>query len=440
MVLVHAWACRALGHCREMLCGTGADAALRMCSLLSKLRKLTLVTVVLSLPALQPVATRLLELNLRDSRLQGSADGFLTRGWTALTTLSLEGARVETATMTAALKLPALEEINTNGFRHQGGVLQLDQLISGCPHVRGLSFQLDKSVMQGREGSGPRRSLQSLGRLTDLSMWTMLERLHAIMDLDLPAGLTRLKFEDSTNEVDYEVDFFWALHEAAQCIRRGAHLRKLICIHTEADLQPARWGASLDEQYRRLSGQLTSLHELEVSGEAGPLLAALGAVVSSAPCLTCVKLTISVADWPPHLEFSPICSASLKSFTVGVDMLLDEGPPLPPLVLTFLPGCTRLLKVLVRFGEYAPADGTAVRIRCHACSSACIVPLNFYACRGDNVRMHYYEGPFSDVGVQLLPGPPPRQGEQSYTVMYACHAAGPQQPLTWGHVVMPGFL
>ena len=52
---------------------------------MSKLRKLTLKSVVFCLPALQPVATQLLELNVYNSRLQGSSDGFLTRGWTALT-------------------------------------------------------------------------------------------------------------------------------------------------------------------------------------------------------------------------------------------------------------------------------------------------------------------------------------------------------------------
>ena len=57
---------------------TGANAAVRFCSLLSNLRELTLDNVNVSLPALQPVATRLRELDIYGSCLKGSADGFLT--------------------------------------------------------------------------------------------------------------------------------------------------------------------------------------------------------------------------------------------------------------------------------------------------------------------------------------------------------------------------
>ena len=436
--LAHPWCWCMHGRARSwgiamVLRGTDADAALCLRSLLSKLRELTLVRVLVYLPALQPVATRLRELSLDHSRLQGSADGFLTRGWTALTALSLEHARVKTVAMTAALKLPALEQMNLNGFRHQGGVLQLDQLSGGCPHIRWLGFQLDDRMRQGREGSGPCRSLQSLGRLTDLCVWTMLEPPHANADLDLPTGLTHLEFEHDSDS-NISIDLFWALNQAAKCIRRGAHLRELICMQTEADLQPAQWGASLD-------GQLTSLHELEVSGYAdAQLLAAFGAVISAAPNLTCASLTISFYEWLPHVEVPPICSASLTSITVCVAVLDDLGPPLAPLILTFLPECTRLQEVVVQFGEFGPTNGSAVKIRCHACSSTCIVPLNVRAFSDNDERMHVYDGPLSEVGVQFLPGPPPPQGVQRHTVLFAYHAAGPPQPLMWGHVVMPGFL
>ena len=94
---------------------TDANAAVRVCSLLTNLRKLTLDDVAVSLPALQPIATRLHELRMIGSRLQDSADGFLTRGWTALTTLCLTHTLVENATMAAQLELPALEELDISG-------------------------------------------------------------------------------------------------------------------------------------------------------------------------------------------------------------------------------------------------------------------------------------------------------------------------------------
>ena len=113
-------------------------------------------------------------------------------------------------------------------------------------------------------------------------------------------------------------------------------------------------------------------------------------------------------------------------------MIADDGP-LPPVVLTFLPGCTRLQEVLVQFNNNDGIEGTDVRIRCHPCSPSCIVPLG----------VNEYATGYSKVGVQLLQGTPPPQGVQSYTVLHVCHAIGPlgpQQPFLWCHAVMPGLL
>ena len=308
--------------------GTDDDAALRFCSLLSKLRELSLSRVAVPMPTLQPVATRLRELSLTSSCLQGSADGFLTRGWTALTTLCLAWAHAETATMTAALELPALKELIITGFRHQGGVLHLDQLTGSCPNIRRLRFQLDSDLARGREGSGPCCSLLKLGRLTDLYICAEEEPSHANLDLDLPVSLTDLEV-DGAGTGDHLVDVFWPLSEAAKCIRRGGNLRKVTCGFAEARVQPAQWGASLDEQYWRLGGQLSSLAELSVWGCNGqePLLCALSAVMSSAPSLTFVTLDISILKWQPHIELPPICSASLTSTTVDLRSLLMRSQP-----------------------------------------------------------------------------------------------------------------
>ena len=416
--------------------GTGADAAVRFRSLLTNLSKLTLHGVAISLLALQPIATRLRELAIDNSRLQGSADGFFTKGWTALTSLSLTHSRVEAASLAAMLNLPALENMNVIFFRHQGGVLQLDQLISGCPQLRRLRLQLSSDSAQGREGSGSCCSLQKLGRLADLYIWVMTKPLHASLDLDLPASLTRLEVMGA-EEGDSTVDFFWVLSQAVKCIRRGAQLRSMTCRYTEADLQPAQWGASLDEQYRRLGGQLSSLTELVVWGGTERLLSALCAVISSAPHLTCVHFT--TMKWLPRMEFSPICSASLESFTVAVRGPSNEVMA-PPLVLTFLPGCTRLQEVLVQLPNKYLTEGTGAKIRCHPCSPTCIVPMDVLA-RAEEHRRMYGCARLSEVGIQFLPGPPSPQGVQrAYTVLYTCHAAGPQQPLMWGHIVVPGLL
>ena len=65
---------------------------------------------------MQPVATRLIALHVRDSRLQGSADGFLTKGWTALTSLTVTRAYLEDAALTAALDLPMVEDVHIGSF------------------------------------------------------------------------------------------------------------------------------------------------------------------------------------------------------------------------------------------------------------------------------------------------------------------------------------
>ena len=106
---------------------------------------------------------RLHSLNTENSHLLGSADGFLSSGWTALTSLRLDGSRIEDDVLTA-LNLQALEALSTNGFQHRGGALQPDQLC--CPQLRSLAFQLDSSPM--KEGSRRCYSLLSLVRLATL--------------------------------------------------------------------------------------------------------------------------------------------------------------------------------------------------------------------------------------------------------------------------------
>ena len=425
---------------------TDANAALRFHSLLSNLRELTVESIAITLPALQPVAARLRALDIFGSRLQGSSDGFLTKGWTALTSLRLTHTHMENAALTAVLELPALEEVDITGFWHQGasrdqgGVLQLDQLPGSCPNIRGLTFEFSSDMALGTEGRGPCCSFLKLGRLANLCMYTEFDLVPAHLDIDLPASLAGFTVEAGGDDA---ADLFWVLREAMKCIRGGAQLRTLSCQDADAFLQPAQWGASLHEQYRRLGGQLSTLSELEVWGGTEPLLRALGAVVSSEPHLSCVKVTIT--RWPPHMELSPICSAGLKSIIVTVDRPSYRRPP-PTVVLTFMPGCTRLQHVCVELAGVA-VESTEVKIRCHPCSRSCILPVDAHARLADRWyhRRRYGDAcKVTEVGVQFLPGPPSPVGAppgvHGYTVQYACHATGHQQPLKWGHVVMPGLL
>ena len=177
------------------------------------------------------------------------------------------------------------------------------------------------------------------------------------------------------------------------------------------------------------------------------LLSALVAVISSAPHLTSVEITIT--EWLPRMELPPICSASLESITVTVDEERDdedEAPPsrVAPLVLTFLPGCTRLQQVLVRLPSEDLTERTEAKVRCQICchsgSPTCIVPMDVHARAAEHMRVHGDASYFSEVGVQLLPGPPSPQGVQRYAVSFVSRAPGPQQPLMWSHVVMPGAL
>ena len=102
--------------------------------------------------------------------------------------------------------------------------------------------------------------------------------------------------------------------------------------------------------------------------------------------------------------------------------------PLPPLVLlTFLPGCTRLQEVVVHIMG-RPVEGAAVKIRCHCCSQRCIV------------LEEVYTSDHSDLVLKLLPMPSSEQGVQEYTVLCDCHAARPDQAPLWGHAVMSGIL
>ena len=291
----------------QHLDGTFADCADLCCrSLLAKLRDLRLWDLAFPLPALQQVATRLRALDITACCLQGSADGFLTVGWTALTSLSLDSFTNAEDNMCSALQLPALELERICEFRHQGGLLQLSQLCGSCLQIR--RQELECSLARPSEASEQQGSLLNLSRLADLDI--MDTSLRADLDLDLPASLTRLELQGSQHDNQFCMDFFWVLLQAIKGIRQGAHLHTLSIRMTEASLQPARWGATLEEQFRHLGGQLNGLKVLEVFGRGDPLLSALSAVASSAPSLT--RLVCNDCDKLPATS-----SASLKSITSG---------------------------------------------------------------------------------------------------------------------------
>ena len=200
-----------------------------------------------------------------------------------------------------------------------------------------------------------------------------------------------------------------------KCVGRGAQLHKLICNCVHESLQPAHWGASLDEQHRRLGGQLSSLRELEVLGAQDKVLSAVGAVASAAPNLARFKLVLGtryiVGVLAPRMEVLIIYSASLESIRVEWQLARRLQPLPPQLLLTLLPGCTRLQEVLVRFtGRYI--EGAAVKIRCHCCSQRCIVPEEVHAGHHSDMVVKFLHPPLSEQGVQ-----------QEYTVLHASQEA-----------------
>lgn len=187
------------------------------------------------------------------------------------------------------------------------------------------------------------------------------------------------------------------------------------------------WGASSVAHYMELAEQLSGLQDLSVSGTATTLLSAVGVIACSTPDLTRLDFQVKTVLDDPQLP--QIRSASLKSVTGRFRLAGSKVPPLP-VILTFLPECTELRDVQVKFDLYTPKNmpvkGTSVKIRCHCTSERCIMPLD--ACAG-----------LDEVGVRFLPMPS-SQGVQAYTVTFTCHAARPKRALKWDHVVTPGVL
>ena len=318
--------------------------------MLSNLRELCLENVVLSLPALQPIAARLQTLSITDSRLRGSADGFLSAGWTALKVVCLHGSWVEDDMLTA-VNLPALEDLDIISFEHQGGMLQLDQL--RCPQLRGLVFLLDSSHARTGEGGRQRCSFSHLARLEDLVV--IRTSYQATMDLGLPTSLEHLTVQDSSG--DDVVDLKWVLLEAVKGIRGGAHLCSLTCTEASPSSHPEwmPWGACSLAHYSKLGEQLSGLEFLAVCGRGKPLLSAISAVACSAPSLT--RLELYIEEELDDLRLPPICSASLESVTLRF-RLTGKIAALPPVMLHFLPDCARLRDVHVGFYSKMPKQGT----------------------------------------------------------------------------------
>ena len=391
-------------------------------SLLSNLRKLSLDNVAFPLPALQPIATRLRSLDISDSRLRGSADGFLSAGWTALDFLRLGLSWVEDDVLTA-VNLPALKTLDILSFEHQGGTLELDQLC--CPQLRNLTFLLHSNgSVRVSEGGRQCCSLLNVPRLENLVLRHFPQAKRT--DLGLPASLQHWTVQDTSGGTG--TDLAWVLLEAVKCIRSGAKLRSLTCTNTSPPSYPegVPWGASSVAHYRDLGQQLRGLKDLSVCSRAPTILSAVGAVACAAPDLT--RLQFRAGGHPDDMQLTLVSSASLKSITGRFELYSYEGPP-PPVVLTFLHGCTQLrdVRLRVQFFDSMPEEGTSVKIRCHCTSQDCILPLD--ACAG-----------LDEVDVQFLPMPPSPRGLQAYTVIYTYHAAGPKQGLKWSHAVMPGVL
>ena len=207
---------------------------------------------------LQAVATRLQSLEILDSRLRGSAHGFLSAGWIALTHLNLCASDMEDDVLTA-VNLPAVELLDIIGFGHQGGMLQVDQL--SCPQLRMLGCQLDSSLARASEGSRQWFNLLHLNRLADLEL--KCSSVQATMDLGLPASLQHLAVQDSKDTDD--VDLKWVLREVVKGIRSGVNLGSLNCAGTAPSSHPEGmpWGDSSVAHYGELGKQLR--------GPAGPV-------------------------------------------------------------------------------------------------------------------------------------------------------------------------
>ena len=291
-------------------------------------------------------------------------------------------------------------------------------------------FESSRRWWQATEASRQRCRLSNLSRLVDLHILSWFGQ--TLVDLDLPPSLTQLNFQAPYPGSGATFDIFGALLEAVKCIKREAQLHKLICERAVASLQPAQWGASLDEQHRRLGGQLCGLRELEVWGGQEQVFSALGAVASAAPSL--VRLEIVITDWQPRLDVSPICSASLESIrvTCEADACLRPGRP-PWVLLTLLPGCTWLQEVVVQFtGRHI--EGATVNTRCHCCG---IQAVDGYGTKYRTLEAEA-DGGHNDVVVRFPHMPPPsEQGVRECTVLFDCHAAGPDEAPDWGHAVLP---
>ena len=286
--------------------------------------KLTLYNVAFSLPALQPVATRLTSMRLAECRLQGRADGFLTLGWTALTCLCIAASRMEDHVL-PAFNLPAVEDLDIQGFSHRGGVLQLNQL--GCPQVSKLMFELDSSLVQANESSGRLGSLLHLRRLASL---TIVHEPYQDLDMDLPASLTQLVVWG----VDHCVDFFRVLLKGRELHQtRGAaaldDLRQDGGDPAGCAVGRPAWMSSTGGW----GGQLSSLKELVVTSANDTLLGALGAMVSSAPNLACLRF--SIREWLPSMEISLMSSASLERVTVHFESVPSDAVSPMTLILSF---------------------------------------------------------------------------------------------------------
>ena len=239
---------------------------------------------------------------------------------------------------------------------------------------------------------------------------------------------------------DYSVGLECLLHKAAQCIRGGAQLRSLTCAQSVQHHVFGGLAMGAIARYSELGEQLSGLRDLRVHGTGSGVLGAVGVVACSVPSLTGLEFSCS-DQGPKGWVLPPICSASLESITGRYNLSGRSVPP-PPVVLTFLAGCTQLRHVRVQFFD-TPKAGASVKIRCHCISQSCIMPFEG---RAEVVDEFVDDLPWKrpagreEVAVRFLPPPASPQGVQAFTVLFTWLAIGPEQAPKWGHVVMAGAL
>jgi hypothetical protein len=417
------------------------------------LTKLELEVVDVHLPALSPVSSQLISLELKQCRLRTGAAASTTvfeAGWDSLIRLSLERSAIDAPL--GGVSMPQLQDLDIGHVRVERGppdIVRIDPFLRGCPSCSSVQFEA-----QYLRGSDIHSSCKQLTSLRDVSLvWDALSLFEdnpwpaqPLPLVELPPSVTCLKC--FSREIKYlegadilmELDLPTMLGMAAGCIAAGVPLQTLtidfcatyVAVVDGHEVQPTAEEHALF--YSPVSAALHGLKNLDLAGESaeygtGCSVQAMNTIVASAPDLRTLAFKFSDERMHGNEEVVQVQCRGLTSLLIAyrLDLMLSQASSTLVALKLQNAACLQKCTLLVE-GEPGVSMGNVVRVSFDTPVSAEVAAD---ACGDDQHHgLHIRVSGLSGRATGALQQAPVRQADVSFE-WCTCSPAGADVKMDW---------